>query len=101
MLDIKFSKFIEETLKKRKKAYLITRRNGWEDTIIFETFSKKQAILRADLEAKNNKANLSRDDIVLTTYRNLGEVYCVSEKYIKEKTLDRTINSKKFKNLKR
>jgi len=99
MLKVSFSETIGKGLLNRKKVYLVTKRHENNDLIILETFSKKEAYLKADFEAKN-KADLSNDRIVITEFERIGDGYSVCQKYINEKTLNRTINSKKFNRLK-
>ena len=99
MLKVSFSETIGKGLLSGKKVYLITKRNGNNDLIVLETFSKKEAYLKADFEAKN-KADLSDDRIVLTMFEKCGNGYSISETYVNEKTLDKTISSNKFKALK-
>jgi hypothetical protein len=99
MLKVTLSETIAKGLLSGKKVYLVTKRCEDEDLIIFESFSKKESYLKADFEA-NNKADLSDEMIVLTTFEKCGIGYSISELYINEKTLKRTINSKKFKSLK-
>lgn len=99
MIKVSMSETIGQGLLMGRKVYLVTKRHENNDSIILETFSKKEAYYKADFEAKN-KADLSDDRIVITLFEKCGKGYSISEQYINEKTLDKTINSKKFKALK-
>jgi hypothetical protein len=99
MFEVTLSESVGKALLSGKRIYLVTRRFKNNDLIVLETFSKKEAYLKADFEAKN-KADLSKHRIVLTRIVKWEKGYSFWEKYINEKTLNRTINSKKFNKLK-
>ena len=95
MIKVTLSENIGKQLLKGKPVYLVSKRIDLHDEIILETICKKEAYLFSSFQAKN-KAELSEHKIVLTKFEKCGNGYSVSEQYINPKTLDKTINSKKF-----
>lgn len=95
-----FIKAMTNGLLKRKSLYVVSKKLLNEDEVILQTFSKKEAYLKSDFEAKN-KTNPSKFVITLTHFKMVDKDTCqVCTRYINEKTLNKTINSKKFNNLK-
>lgn len=87
---------IKERLKKDKPYYIVSRRFIDKEQSVLNTEDEKLAVFRADFEAKNKVDNY---EIYLTVVKKQEHCISFEERFINEKTLTRTIRSKRFKKL--
>lgn len=86
---------IRDKIKKRP-MYLVTKEEGSEEITVLFTEDEKVATFRADYEAKNCVEN---SIIYLTKMTDAGHCISFDRRLINEKTLTRTLRSKRFKKL--